>query len=244
MSRDIPIIFSAPMVRALLDGHKTMTRRLLYTERKLRKPGIIPAAATMMSVIRNGAQVALWPPVGSTPEHYFTLSGWEKVEPGDRLYVRENFSGEHCWQDIPPGGWGWDSSPMQRPTNFWYWADGNPTNGDWTKPLPSIHMPRWATRLTLIVTAVKIEPLGQITSADARAEGVQHTPLQPPGENHEYFIPLGNGELMTGWTARDTFANLWSYLHGGASWGTSPEVVAITFRVVKANIDAPEAQAA
>jgi len=143
--RDIPIIFSAPMVQALLAGRKTMTRRLLYTERKARN-GVVPASASMMSVERDGRQVALWPPLGDSPDYYFTLSGWQNVKPGDRLWVRENFSGEHCWENIPLGGWGWDT--MRRPAKLWYWADGNPTDGDWTKPRPSIHMPRWASRRT------------------------------------------------------------------------------------------------
>lgn len=230
---DLPIIFSGPMVRALIDGHKTQTRRLLYVERKMRG-GIVPASATMMNVIRNGREVALWPPLGSTPDHYFTLSSWQKVKPGDRLWVRENFSGQHRWSKMPPREW-----PVL--SHIWYWADSDhPPDGDWTRPKPSIHMPRWASRLTLVVTATKVEPLRSIVEADARAEGVQHKELEPPGENHEFFIPIGNGELMTGWTARDTFANLWNYLHGAGSWHSNPEVIAISFKVYRKNIDAME----
>lgn len=208
---DIPIIFSAPMIRALIEGRKTQTRRLAWT---WRKPSI------------------------SFPEGRKAATSWQNVKPGDRLWARETFSGERCWQDIPPSGWGWDT--MQRPTEFWYWADGNPSDGEWTRPVPSIHMPRWASRLTLIVAATKIEPLQAISEADAKAEGCG---LYVPG--HGFIEPHELAEGYSNYLApRMGFEEIWNILHGADSWQSNPEVVALTFRVIKANIDAPEAKAA
>jgi len=202
VARDIPIIFSAPMVQALLAGRKTMTRRLAWQDVK--------------GALRDTDRISL-------DDGMFRATPWQNVKPGDRLWVRESFSGPYAWAAVPPSGWGWTT--MQRPP-IWYWADGNPSDGDWTKPRPSIHMPRWASRLTLVVTDTKIEPLQAISEADATAEGWKgRWPGSPPD-------------------ARGWFALLWQSLHGTASWHANPEVVAIPFRVIHANIDAPEAQAA
>ncbi len=188
--KDRPVICSAPMVRALLERRKTMTRRLAWR-------------------MDCGKRVE-WSP---TP--------WQRVQPGDRLWVRENFSGPHEWETIPPSGWGWDT--MRRPP-IWYWADGNPEQGDWTKPRPSIHMPRWASRLTLDVTATKIERVQKISHDDAVAEGV--------------------GIFPHSMSAQKRFSELWRSLHGAPSWDENPEVVAVTFTVHKANIDAMPREAA
>lgn len=177
---DIPVIFSGPMVRALLEGRKTMTRRL-----------------------------------ASSP--------LRKCAPGDRLYVRENWRAD-------------DFAPDDAARTI-YMADANPGALAETRGIikwrPCIHMPRVRSRLTLIVTATKVERLQDISDADAIAEGWPHdlakrSPLNPPSENRPRF-----------W-----FAGLWLNLHGQESWDANPFVVAITFRAIRANIDAPEARAA
>jgi hypothetical protein len=143
--KERPILFSAPMVRALLAGTKTQTRRA-WPEQP--PPGV---------------QVA-WVPGETSAGRY--------GKPGDRLWVREAFSGPHCMEKtdelpaMPPGQWPQESA-------IWYWADGNPDYGDWTRPRPSIHMPRWASRITLEVTEVRVERLQDISEADAIAEGIE-----------------------------------------------------------------------
>lgn len=181
---DLPIIMSAPMVRATWDASKTMTRRIAYMTRR----GFSPAKNPLVD------------------------GPWTKVRPGDRLWVRETWSAAYEWTGVPPREIG--HSPA------WYWADGNPDDGDWTKPFPSIHMPRKFSRVTLIVEAVKREPLQAISIADTIAEGIPAT------------APIG------------AFADLWRGLHGPQSWDDNPEVVAISFRAIKANIDAEEVRAA
>lgn len=210
---DHPIIFSAPMVRALIEGRKTMTRRLAWRG----------------------------------PVTQFYPSSWQKVKPGDRLWVRE------CWahyqtinqRRLANGGYSDEISDGLAG----YRADGCDgidefrdhvrlmagtdliaveINGDrWRS---SIHMPRWASRLTLEVTAVKIERLQDISEEDALAEGVHELGGQMVG----CFVA---GQAMSGTTAEECFARLWEILHGTCSWEANPEVVALTFAVHKANID-------
>jgi hypothetical protein len=182
---DVPIIFSAPMVLALLAGRKTMTRRLAWTARK--------------NSLRHH-------PGGAVSNDPWARSPWQGVKPGDRLWVRESIKlGNHYVADgteafDPHGhrfGWVW-----QRPL------------------LPSIYMPRAYSRITLVVTATKIERLQMIRNADILAEGI-------PGDPPQSVV----------------FAGLWDQLHGPDSWSANPDVVALTFAVHQQNIDAMEAAA-
>ena len=215
--RDIPIIFQAPMVRALLAGRKTQTRRLAWL-----KP-------------RNPAS-------GRIKDSYQRPSLWQSVDPGDRLWVKESFTA-HWGRPTPSGRAIFNASVKQSDGSFiqatpadpiiaYYAADGS-TMSRWR---PSIHMPRWASRLTLIVTSVKVEPLQDISEADAMAEGVSFDATLP-SDVHRHFVPLDNGECITGWDARETYAGLWDHINEVGSWGSNPEVVALTFTVIRENID-------
>ena len=179
---DRPIIFSAPMILALLEGRKTMTRRLAWTEGKPK-------------TIRGRANTG-----------FRRASSWQKVSPGDRLFVREAIT----WN--PEDGtlfYTADQAPL---------AAMPPAGYEIARAhISSVFMPRWASRLTLTVTATRIERLQNITEEDAKAEGVL-----PPGNP-------GN--------AWPHFALIWTDLHGPGSWGANPEVVAISFTVEKRNID-------
>jgi hypothetical protein len=99
--------------------------------------------------------------------------------------------------------------------------------------LPSIHMPRWVSRMTGAVTATKLERLQDISEEDAKAEGIS----QELGGFWRAY------EGATGTTARAGFALLWNHLHGAGSWDASPAVVALTFTVHKTNIDQVKAAA-
>lgn len=193
---DRPIIFSAPMVRALLDGRKTMTRRLAWKH-----------------WLEDGTGGYVLPD-GHTP------SSWQRVQPGDRLWVRENFIGARGYDSIPPKDW------CNKP--IWLCADGEPDRKLWwhlsDKARPSIHMPRWASRLTLTVTAVKVERLHYASAADLYAEGLRPATKEKEG--------IGADEdLYSQWI------ELWDSLHGPGAWDANPEVVAITFAVQQRNID-------
>lgn len=168
----------------------------------------------------------------------FRPSPWQKVKAGDRLWVRENAFYDwktNCWRyradDISMLGT-IGRHELERPTpNRWPLGVCN-----------SIHMPRWASRLTLIVTAVKTERLQDITEADARAEGCG---LYVPGHGwitrDELRADPGYSNFLA---ARMGFSLIWEMLYGRDSWESNPWVVAISFRPVLANIDSLKEQAA
>lgn len=208
---DIPIIFSGPMVRALLADRKTMTRRLAWRS------------------ARKGADA------GGVNDRIATP--WQRVKRGDRLWVRENFAhvgtcdpGFLTYQATYPGdlsAFGLENVPATLKGAGYKWT-------------PCIHMPRALSRLTLIVTATKIERLNDISEDDAKAEGA---PWYVYGHgiisDAEYALDPGYQP-----NKRMGFCDLWQGLHGLGSWNDNPEVVALTFRIVRANIDAPEARIA
>ncbi len=201
---DRPILFSAPMVNALLSGTKTQTRRII----KPNKHGYYPIYFGNKIV----ATVFHSPIVDST-----------KYAHGDRLYVRESFS------------YNARDRIHNKPISCWYWADGplvdangNPMTRP--KPKPSIHMPRWASRMTLEVTGVKVERVQDISEEDAGAEG------------HPQRPEISNDQAAHDDAARDWFADLWDSINKkrGYGWRTDPFVAAVSFKVHKINIDAME----
>lgn len=182
---DRPILFSAPMVQALLAGRKTQTRRLAWGEIAHRVSGI--------SIRRP--------------------SIWQKVKPGDRLWVRETHYVESA---------GYKDGSGKR---ILYRATDPDAPAAWT---PAIHMYRFASRITLVVTATMIEGLQDITEVDAMREGMQEPTLRNLG-----------GELaQAALSERQVFSRLWRHLHGDDSWAANPDVVALTFTVHRQNIDA------
>lgn len=222
------IIFSAPMVRALLAGTKTQTRRLL----------------------RNPEYYGC--PTGDCPhetqaECDKAMAGLNAKEAngyaaGDRLYVREA-----VW--ITPSGWT-DSpvNPMgpQRQEVAYKADDRSGYAADAAKDYklrlhPSIHMPRWASRLWLEVTEVRVDRLQSISEADAIAEGVTRIwpegSLSDSGSNH--FTAAVPGWSINAPTARETYALLWQWLHTepGQRWEDNPWVVAVSFAVHHGNIN-------
>lgn len=154
-TKDRPILFSAPMVRALLDGSKTQTRRVFKA--------------------KNGG---VWPHKNDIPGMRQIMRNCPYGQPGDRLWVRETFA------DLQGTGIEHrpiSSGPLQR---YAFAADTKPgSHGDearkefGVKWKPSIFMPRTASRITLDITGVRVERLQDISEADAAAEGVsaKHT---------------------------------------------------------------------
>ena len=215
---DRPIIFSASMVKALLEGRKSQTRRVLKLPKRTHSGGPIYerpdmggwAATTIggggcFTVGRDGRRL----PVPERPAIWHQTTGVVMALPfdvGDRLWVREAFSYETL--DV-------DRNGFMPP---WYWADGNPASGDFARPKPSIHMPRWASRLTLTVTDVRVERLNDISEDDAFEEGVTRAD-----------VPLA--------TWRASYRTLWNSLHGPGAWDANPWVAAISFTVSRGNID-------
>lgn len=217
-----PIIFSVPMIRALLDGRKTQTRRLAWKEKRLAND-----IAANKDKMRNGMHIKVHP----------TL--WQHVRPGDRLWAREAWAYVHETAyrhdaELPTA-----ADPNRRGMAAVYrdgWDRSPPT---WRSP---IHMPRWASRLTLVVTAARIERLQDISEDDAVAEGLVKAAngyFEAPGILH----PNPDFGHLCRITAREMYAALWDILHGSGAWLTNPEVIVLSFATRKANIDAVEKEA-
>lgn len=212
-----PIIFSAPMVRAIIDGRKTQTRRF-------------PSIRGHRSISEFGRSTTdgydwtfrdahkRWHDLG-----HDDLMRRLRRQVGDRLWVRENFAlgfdlDDH---DMPIGD---EPKPFFASTydgRMWLDRDTDEWRDEprWT---PSIHMPRWASRLTLVVTGVKVERLNDISEENARAEGW-------PGPETVLGYPIIE--------PRKWFAGLWDALHGPGSWFANPWIVAVSFVTHMRNID-------
>lgn len=202
-----PILFSAPMVRALVQGRKTQTRR------RIKEPVHLQNGVAHVAVGVHGSRP--WKcPYGV---------------PGDLLWVRESFA------HAPPHGVRYVATDAIH---------------DLRKKKPGIHMLRWASRLTLEITDVRVEYLQAISDADAKAEGV--------AEVHQQW--LQNDRMTNAWCRRSreiqrqrgvsrdcaddvgAYAVLWDQINGAGSWDTNPWVVAISFTVHETNVDAYLAQ--
>lgn len=186
---DKPIIFSAPMVRALLAGRKTQTRRVLKLQ-----PDSLPNGFVRLPYATGDR---LW----VREAHYLT-------DDGDEAYAV--YSADAA--DVASHLTEMDDLKRRYPQY------------DWSSHLrlrPSIHMPRWASRLTLTVTDVRVQRLQEITLGDICAEGL--------AQGIYDFRPVQRGF--------DAFEALWNSIHGPKAWAANPWVCAISFTVTTQNID-------
>ncbi len=203
------MLFSGPMVRALLAGTKTQTRRVV----KPQPTGFVGGPGVTLT---DGSPAPLTP-LDETVEPYGREICCPYGQPGDRLWVRET------WDFLPDGVLA-NGKAATEPNQavIRYWADTslefrtvphdfNPMIYNREKRRPSIHMPRWASRITLEITGVRVERLQDISEADAMAEGVYTDPACP---------------------ARDAFESLWEQINGPGSWDANPWVWVVEFKVV------------
>jgi hypothetical protein len=223
MTKERPILFSAPMVRALLNDTKTQTRRLIKPQPYVDHRGNFcwngsnygqdgqgnPLCKTLASPIPSSRTKRVLCPYG---------------KPGDRLWVRESF--------FQRGRWGLPEHPeAEAEDRYWigskeiaYAANVKRPGHDW-RTRPSIHMPRWASRITLEITEVRVERLQDISEEDARAEGITDGGC----------LNCGNSETDCGCLnpkpdARDYFIRLWQSINGPESWDANPWVWAVSFK--------------
>ena len=219
--KERPILFSAPMVRAILSGQKTQTRRIA---KDVRHPDLgnwyTPGALVMEC----------------EPQHVIDRC-CPHGRPGDRLWVRETFVQ------------GYDADSNRLPMKTWYrasdrvaWSDddGWETNIPWR---PSIHMPRSACRILLEVTAVRVERLQDISEADAQAEGVEDVTKEVAPSDPEFrFWRRYRDGGTNGYTdnAIASFASLWTEINGPGSWEANPWVWVVEFKRIEQEVDAAQ----
>lgn len=224
---DRPILFSAPMVRALLDGRKTQTRRPLYVVRNAKETGEMPPSRYFPD----------YPPPNLGLNQIATLGTAHLIQPGDRLWVKEtwrtNYGLDFYDDDLGRCPKPTDMDPAT--TAIEYLADGERELGGKTRV--SLFMRRWMSRLTLVVTDVRIERLNDCTEEDALAEGVVEDDdgrgFMVPGVEH----PNKDFPNLSRATAVGMYAALWDTINGSGEWLGNPWVVAISFDVEQRNID-------
>ncbi len=235
---DLPILFSSPMVRAILreieqpGTGKTQTRRVL-----------LPQPEQDMSL------VGIYAPRLTAVFGYMTPDADCKIPlrymPGDRLYVREAHyltdDGDYervvyAAEDADVAEHLATISRMESSHPTVYWSRHK-------RRRPPMHMPRWASRITLIVTDVRVQRLQEISEADAIAEGVERL--------HQGYYPYGIATFMTTFvgdrevpaqycpTAVGSFQMLWNSLNDSRDlgWDANPWIAAYTFQPILGNID-------
>jgi hypothetical protein len=238
VSTERPILFSDAMVRAILSGAKTQTRRLVRTTRRVR--GEAYAFDQDRGLEPCEIHGTPWLTERKRPEAGATLIASPYGYSGDRLWVREAWATGKSLDAKSPAdiadmcldaGWDTPWAPL------WYRADGA-FNRAITDPVvdfggqgrgrPSIHMPRWASRLSLEVTGVRVEQLQDITEDDAFAEGI----LELDGSMDE--VDLGHRAKVMGIPStegRVWFAQLWDSINADhAPWASNPWVWVVSFR--------------
>lgn len=203
-----PILFSSPMVRALLAGTKTQTRRILKPQ---------PDQNSHLDLTRAdaAAQGYFW--FTDDPGFPGNQLIRSRFATGDLLWVRETWSVSTIYDGVRPG--------LVPPCGVGYAATDARLG---IKDRPSIFMPRWASRLTLAITDVRIERLQSISEADAIAEGISLS----AEFLDRYLTPAGDYATPT-----VAYQRLWDHINGPGAWDANPWVVALTFTVHRQNVD-------
>lgn len=217
--RERGMIFNAEMVRAILAGRKTQTRRIMKVQ---------PSEAfTPMNMALETDYKARWYTPGVVDKDGYLQPASKEVfgvsnenegyscpfgAVGDRIWVRETFTGHYLdddqIQDIKDGR-DKASSLCEYRADY---PDGYQAADGWT---PSIHMPRWASRILLEITGVRVERLKSISDRDALREG------------------CSTADMKSGDCVADVFARLWASIYGSDSWNANPWVWVIEFKRVE-----------
>lgn len=257
--KERPILFSAPMVRAILEGRKTVTRRTVKSPAK--------------NMQAAGMEVIKYRPPGDPwyKDHVWSMRGsmgvWGDYThdafmalcphgiPGDRLWVRETWSPVERESDCVDGikyradGFFRPIENTRAAADLWMMAANSDHSGKWR---PSIFMRRWMARITLEIASVRVERLHDITEEDARAEGVTtavaseswsmmtrdggclSSGVEPSAETRAAFdvVHVQHVPAHQIASARDKFATLWRTINGVESWDANPWVWRIEFRRV------------
>lgn len=234
--REYPILFSAPMVRALLDGSKTQTRRVVKLPVIDKAFGCEIAGCEINGELENGQ----------------LISPFGKV--GDQLWVRETFTGNKnnfgYRADAVCGGMGYDGNGQKMFIKHGYildetckqtytdnFVEGFNTyglgyfSGKWK---PSIHMPRWASRIQLEITNIRVERLNDCSEADAIAEGIERVGGAASVSPWRNYRIGESGEMSLHCSAPTrSYMTLWESINGAGSWESNPWVWVVEFEVQK-----------
>lgn len=235
-----PILFSGPMVRALLEGRKTQTRRVVKARR--RDGSVYPA----MHELVGEPEIVVCCPYG---------------RPGDLLWVRETlrifdnrnrpasveysaYCGKAGFVEPIDKARAWGEAVLEKRMNRRARAeyqDGRRNSN--IQQVSAIHMPRWASRLTLRITDVRVQRLRDICRDDAIAEGTDFhkCPTRQTQTSIDAQAAARSIGMCAHYTAEIDYVGgyqwLWESINGPGSWSANPWVWALTFDVIKANVD-------
>lgn len=199
------ILFNAEMVQAILSGRKTMTRRII-SEKTLHLFGVAASAGECHPIELCDQR---------SQSYYLDFCPLGK--PGDQLWVREAFAAGLCTE----------STLAYRATHKT--EDLEEGWGETIKWTPSIHMPRWASRINLLITGVRVERLNDISEQDAISEGLECY----VDDGVPYYGPFNNGDCRPD----VVFRGLWDSIYGqkeGENWQANPWVWVINFERMEA----------
>lgn len=195
--KERPILFSGPMVQAILEGRKTQTRRVVKPQPIRYESLLMWAKNTRQSFGIKGVDV---------PDEVLTLCPFGAI--GNRLWVRENFYVQpHLWEQNH------DVQPIH------YASDVTPDQVEDYVQKPSIHMPKWASRITLEITGVRVERVRQITGEDCEKEGILYDPDEPE------IGPCGADADLN---LIEDFRVLWDSVY--KNWNDNPWVWVVEFK--------------
>lgn len=239
--KERPILFSGPMVRAILSGQKTVTRRAMKHQPQKAPVDVVDGVPSWDSPTNYVGEVQMNTQRGK-PCPY--------GKPGDRLWVREAWLADSQLDSIAP-------RDLSQGEPIFYPADGSVRQTGCAmisqgRGRPSIHMPRWASRILLEITDVRVERLQDISDDQAKAEGMVYTDFgmqERPGkvslDGGKTFHPV-KPQQAPGWHAGDAthpdqcldrarwaFANLWEKINGEYSWDANPWVWVVEFKRIK-----------
>lgn len=226
-----PILFSAPMVRALLAGTKSQTRRIVKPQfAPDALPVEMPACDPIGGWVVSGHSGIWWCEAAANPDD---TRRCPYGKPGDRLWVKETWAVGRCANGLKPamlhgGTWLKDNGGL------WYAAGGDPRHpiSPKGKTRPSIFMPRWASRITLEVTGTRVQRLQDISEADAVGEGIRISSQARRSDSCYgiYECQLPDGKTHFNDSAYDLYRKLWESINGPGSWAANPYVWVIAFK--------------
>lgn len=209
------MIFNSEMVRAILEGRKTQTRRIMKVQPGTPEFGL---RRIIESSKANENGMYFWSQddacgIKARSKPFLFPYG----EVGDRIWVRETFRVHSRATDVATLVYrasvrnSWTEQTHRVPVAV---CNKPATPEKWT---PSIHMPRWASRITLEITDVRVERLRDLSEEDAKSEGI---------------IPSAGG-VLPGWEYRINFRDLWMDIYGTDNWEANPWVWVIEFKRVE-----------
>lgn len=224
--KERPILFQGAMVRALLDGSKTQTRRVV------KLPHMNPLGEWEATEIGgpDGGRTAIGATIPLQGGIWHTRTGeilrCPHGQPGDRLWVRETVIGweTHTGQDgvwYPADGGFMPIENTQAAADAWLIL--RTYRGQRGAKVPGIHMPRWACRIQLEIVSVRVERLAECGDNDAKAEGVTIEDRHMNGYCAGEYLP----------PSVRAYRDLWESINGADSWAVNPWVWVVEFKRVK-----------